>query len=260
LRGWKVSAVIAWVATMAALAPLAASAQTSAGGEQFYRVANTLPPDAYLSLRTQPSTSAGQRVDTLANGTLLRVQQKRSDGWWQVQVVANGESGWALSGTSGRAWILCCTLGVALPVVPTRLVFSPAALKKLTDNGEEVHLAVEFYGSTGKGFADDFPGEITLGSQDMDVQPGQAVSLGGIVVSQVDLNAVQPQIWMNVYSSRKVFQDNLLDCDAIQEPLGDITKAGALDIHCVLIGEQASAATVIPGAPGATPPSSQKKK
>lgn len=266
MRAWNCLLFAASVAVAAALAPAGASAQSTTGKEQFYQVANTRPPDAFLALRSQPSSSSGQRLDALPNGTLLRVKQMRTDGWWQVQVVTSGETGWALDGQGGRQWITCCTLGAFLPEVAARLVLSPAAFKKIADNGEEIHLAVEFYGSTTAGHADDFPGEITLGSQDMDVAPGEVPTLGGITVSQQALNAVQPQIWMNVYTSRKVFQDNLLDCDAIQEPYADLTKTGGVDIHCVLIGEPESAATgsqALPDtgpAPGTVPPSSQKKK
>jgi hypothetical protein len=72
-------------------------------------VANTTPPDAFLSLRTQPSSSTGQRIMAMSNGTLLEVLQRRSDGWWYVRVKAAGEEGWALSGQGNRAWIVCCS-------------------------------------------------------------------------------------------------------------------------------------------------------
>jgi hypothetical protein len=83
------------------------AAQSSPAGS-YYFVSNTQPPDAYLSLRTEPSTSSGQRIATMPNGTLLEVLQRRPDGWWEVRIVSTGQTGWALSGEGGRVWISCC--------------------------------------------------------------------------------------------------------------------------------------------------------
>jgi len=65
-------------------------------------VANALPPDDYLSLRTEPSTKIGSRITKMANGTELKVLDRRSDGWWRVEIVATGQSGWASSGSSKK--------------------------------------------------------------------------------------------------------------------------------------------------------------
>src|SRR5687767_4729944 len=47
--------------------------EVSAPTEVRHVVANTAPPDAFVSLRTEPSTKTGQRVATMPNGTALRV-------------------------------------------------------------------------------------------------------------------------------------------------------------------------------------------
>jgi uncharacterized protein len=219
---------------LAVIVPDAARAQAT---EQFYRVANTRPPDAYVSLRSQPSSSAGQRLDSLSNGTLLRVLEKRPNGWWRLQVVSNGKQGWALSGQRGRSWIVCCTSAVSLPKVETSVALSPAALKKLVDSGEYIHFAVEIFGNTGKRDPEEMPGDITLASQEFDIAPGQKTAIGGTLASQQDLAAVRPMIWMNVYSSRRVFSDNLLNCDLVQQAWSDLVAAGDLTIKCSLIGE-----------------------
>lgn len=89
-----------------------------------YIVANTRPPDAFLSLRSDPSSSIGRRLNKLPNGTRLEVMQKRADGWWLVRVLQTQEVGWAMSGGSGIQWIVCCE-GVAssapsaVPPTPT---------------------------------------------------------------------------------------------------------------------------------------------
>jgi uncharacterized protein len=76
--------------------------------EKLYVIANTTPPDAFLSLRTDPSLRIGQRLASMANGTVVKVLQENPDGWWKVRVIATGQEGWALSGQNGKVWITCC--------------------------------------------------------------------------------------------------------------------------------------------------------
>jgi Bacterial SH3 domain len=73
-----------------------------------YYVANTRPPDAFLALRTNPSTKVGQRIATMPNGTLLKVLQRNGDGWWYVRMLPSGPEGWAMSRQGNLAWIVCC--------------------------------------------------------------------------------------------------------------------------------------------------------
>jgi hypothetical protein len=70
-------------------------------------VANTNPPDAFLALKTYPSSNS-PRIMAMANGTKLDVLLRRADGWWYVKVWPTGEEGWAFSGQGNKAWILCC--------------------------------------------------------------------------------------------------------------------------------------------------------
>jgi hypothetical protein len=42
--------------------------------ESFFYVANTRPPDAYLSLRTDPTTTRGMNITQMPNGTLLELR------------------------------------------------------------------------------------------------------------------------------------------------------------------------------------------
>jgi hypothetical protein len=74
----------------------------------YYYVANTLPPDPFLALRSDPSASVGRRLMKLRNGTPLEVMRKNEDGWWYVRVAPTGEVGWAFSGRQDKKWILCC--------------------------------------------------------------------------------------------------------------------------------------------------------
>lgn len=73
-----------------------------------YLVANTRPPDAYLALRSEPSSSLGQRLEKMPNGTPLQVLQRRTNGWWRVRLISSGVEGWALSRAGTREFIVCC--------------------------------------------------------------------------------------------------------------------------------------------------------
>jgi len=81
------------------------SAQT---GEAHSYVANTMPPDAFLALKSYPSSNS-PRIMAMANGTKVEVLLRRGDGWWLVKVWPTGEQGWAFSGQGNKAYILCCT-------------------------------------------------------------------------------------------------------------------------------------------------------
>ena len=75
----------------------------------FYYVANATPLDAFLTLRAKPSFIPRYIIMEMPTNTVLQVLQKRGDGWWYVRVVDSGIEGWARSGTSQSAWIVCCT-------------------------------------------------------------------------------------------------------------------------------------------------------
>jgi hypothetical protein len=83
-------------------------AQSNPPYNSYFYVANTMPPDAFLSLRTEPTTEHGLNVMKMPNGTLLQVLQRRDDAWWYVRVVPSNKEGWALSGQGDRVWIECC--------------------------------------------------------------------------------------------------------------------------------------------------------
>jgi Family of unknown function (DUF6636)/Bacterial SH3 domain len=101
---------LVWLVAAIALSAFCDSslAQNAGRDAPHYFVANTRPPDAFLALRTHPSSRIGQRITTMPNGTLLRVLQRNDDGWWYVRVVPTGQEGWALSGQGSSTWIVCC--------------------------------------------------------------------------------------------------------------------------------------------------------
>lgn len=104
--GWRL--VLTWLVAVVLIAGSQFSLAQGQEGTNYHYVTNTRPPDAFLSLRTQPSTSAGQRIAIMQNGTAVEVLRKQSNGWWFVRVVHSGQEGWALSGEGRKTWIECC--------------------------------------------------------------------------------------------------------------------------------------------------------
>lgn len=67
----------------------------------FHYVGQLNPPDPWLALRSEPSSTRGHRIMKMPSGTLLR-QLERRGFWWYVELTT-GERGWAHS-----KWIKCC--------------------------------------------------------------------------------------------------------------------------------------------------------
>ena len=65
--------------------------------------------DPYLALRTNPTTTYGDRIEKMRNGSTVAIIAKQTDGWWFVQNLTTGSIGWAKSGAGfnglDRAWI-----------------------------------------------------------------------------------------------------------------------------------------------------------
>lgn len=115
---------------------------------------------------------------------------------------------------------------------------SAAAAGKLSSSGEMVHVAAMYFGQARPGVMGDEMGEIHFTKQDADIRAPGVATLGGITLAADKLRKIKgrPELLINVYSSRKVFKDNLLDCNIFQD---DPRKAAAgIAITCKLIGEK----------------------
>jgi hypothetical protein len=121
-----------WIAVAALLfsaIPIALAQQRP--DTALHYVANTRPPDAYLALRTQPTSTQGSRIMTMPNGTALRVLERRPDGWWRVRVEPSGQEGWALAFQGNRSWIDCCVTATVSNPAPTE---QPAGFRTPSSN------------------------------------------------------------------------------------------------------------------------------
>jgi Bacterial SH3 domain len=71
------------------------------GGQRYYYVGPVRPPDPWLALRSEPSSSSGHRIMKMPEGTLFRLLGA-SGKWYKVQL-RDGTTGWAHGD-----WIRCC--------------------------------------------------------------------------------------------------------------------------------------------------------
>jgi YARHG domain-containing protein len=127
---------------------------------------------------------------------------------------------------------------LVLPKYVVQLTLSPAAASKLSSSGETVRVSASYYGTAAPGVPVEGDGEVGLANEVVDLPNGTtAINLGGISIAENDIRKTRegrPLLLINVYSSRKVFADNLLDCGIYQ---GDAAQAGQVEITCKLIGE-----------------------
>jgi hypothetical protein len=134
------------------------------------------------------------------------------------------------AGTDQATWMV--------PKYVVQLTLSEAARRKLETSGETVRISASYYGNAPSGAAAEGDGEIGLANETIDLPNGtRAANLGGIAIRESDIRKTaegRPQLLINVYTSRKVFQDNLFDCGIYQ---GEAAMAGQVYITCKLIGE-----------------------
>lgn len=125
---------------------------------------------------------------------------------------------------------------VQIPAYRVAVTLSAKAAAKLAQSGEQVHVWGNYYGLAAEGRGDEM-GQVDLGTQEADILGAGEVSFGPKKFSATDLSDVPdrtPRLLVNVYTSRKVFEDNLLDCGIYEGPAIGLTN---IDIACKLIGE-----------------------
>jgi hypothetical protein len=129
-----------------------------------------------------------------------------------------------------RSFLAVAIISCAIP--------SAAFASKLLSSGETVRVSASYYGTAMPGVPAGDDGEVGLANETVDLPNGTtAVNLGGISIAENDIRKTRegrPLLLINVYTSRKVFADNLLDCGIYQ---GDAALAGQVEINCKLIGE-----------------------
>lgn len=129
--------------------------------------------------------------------------------------------------------------GVKLPAYSLDVSLSAKAAAKLSSSGETIHVSAMYYGSAKPGVKGDEAGQIQLGAEEIDIPKAGLLKLGQITLKPADIKKIkekQPLVLINVYTSRKVFADNLLDCGLFQDKVTVAAKK-PVKIACKLIGE-----------------------
>jgi hypothetical protein len=75
--------------------------QTSPAAIEYYYVGPVFPPDPWLALRSEPSSTSGYQIMQMPEGTLFVVLGTKGK-WYKVQL-RDGRVGWAHSN-----WVRCC--------------------------------------------------------------------------------------------------------------------------------------------------------
>ena len=102
-----------------------------------------------------------------------------------------------------------------------------------------VHINAWYYGEAIKPKDGDEMGEVALGNEDVDLAGAGTAELGKISVKTKDLAKVKGHtttLLINVYTSRKKFENNLFDCGIFQDLVTVAAKA-PIAISCKMIGE-----------------------
>ncbi|MFZ4809114.1 MAG: hypothetical protein ACOYLQ_17820 [Hyphomicrobiaceae bacterium] len=139
------------------------------------------------------------------------------------------------------AWPVAAALaqaaGESVPRFAVTVTLSPAAAKKIQASGEQIRVWAYYYGEARKGVKADEMGQISLGTQEVDIRGAGVAGLGGLTLPAGKLRGIagRPEMLINVYTSRKVFKENLLNCDIFQD--NPVKAAAGVSIGCKLIGE-----------------------
>ena len=127
----------------------------------------------------------------------------------------------------------------AVPAMVTvKVHFDPAAAKALAKRGELVILSGYFYGAPAPKAtlkADEMD-QIYLGGEEYTIWPvDQTVTFGQTLAKAPLDQVVDPSLNVNIYSARRTSEDNLLDCDIVDDTLKVLGTADHV-LNCKLIG------------------------
>jgi len=137
---------------------------------------------------------------------------------------------------------------VDIPGFTIKLILSPAAQAKLQGSGERISVLAMFDG-------DALPGQRNCGAPNRDVCLGSSrklVETTNVVrfddarIPKRDYDRLRDKnffVTINVFTARRVFKDNLLDCDEPIDVRIDVLRDKTTEARCWLIGEPDSPIT-----------------
>jgi hypothetical protein len=130
------------------------------------------------------------------------------------------------------------SLAVAETRISLRIEFEPSVTERLLDMGEWVTVSTFYYGEPAtKTVPVDEIGQVYLGGEDIRIFPVNQTIVVGTALTAAPLDWVlDPQVNVNVFTSRFVDEFNLIDCSVVG---GDISvdASAAYLINCKWLGE-----------------------
>jgi hypothetical protein len=136
-----------------------------------------------------------------------------------------------------------------------QLTLSPRAIEKLGPMKEMVTIAGMYWGepkADAKPRADEM-GQINLGADEIVVQPASRMVIvpGAAIDPKVLESDVEgaPQVLVNVYTSRRAHEDNLINCGIYEGPI-PMAQQKPVEIECDLLEPPAPEALAAPPNPG----------
>jgi hypothetical protein len=92
-------------------------------------------------------------------------------------------------------------------------------------------VSAAFYGNSKRSQSTQFPGDVDLGELNLAFEPGAPAVVPARTFDRKLLDRIYdrtPAVNLNIYSSRKVFKYNILDCSGPPDgPLTELIKGGA---------------------------------
>lgn len=120
-----------------------------------------------------------------------------------------------------------------------RIEVSPLAADKL--QGESIKIIESIYGEPKDPNDPDVSedGTIVLGGQEKELSEIRPVTFGGVWLNSSKLAKLtsDPIMDFNIFSARKKYNNNILDCHCDGEPFNPLNVPPQISCHCRLIGE-----------------------
>lgn len=123
-----------------------------------------------------------------------------------------------------------------VPAYEVEIALSDAAAAKLKQSGEAITISVDYYGEPAPGVESE-DGPYYVGSQTAELTGAGKAQFEKLTIGDELLAKLSGpvQVSVNVYTARKVFEDNLLDCGYWGEEISKLPAT--VKIVCKLIGE-----------------------
>ena len=121
--------------------------------------------------------------------------------------------------------------------ISINISFDEPTIARLTSLGEWVTVSAYYFGDPAREDAPtDEMGMVYLGHEEATIFPAnQRVELGGYLAGAPLDWVVAPLVNVNVYSSRFVDENNILDCGLVEGPVAELSQAEQ-SISCTLLG------------------------